>query len=416
MKTVKILTLSTLLTVGAMAQKEALILGVSDYMGTRYDLGGVLRDVPRMEKLFKSWGFHVTVLKDAQSMNLESYLDKYSTLKAQDNFIFYYTGHGFHVKDENGDEPDGEDEALVLSDGVANRLFLDDALFGYLNAIKAKKMIILDSCHSGTAFKSFGDKPKPKTITANQVSSVIKTKSFRLQESKMSKGEYIVFSAAKDKEESLDTINGGLFTNSFLRQFREEGSLSKPFMNLRQNMENEIIEFAKRSDSTPHHPQLSASSNELKYTNINKFFKTKETVAPIAKRTISIMGKKSFNENELLTFKIDTHGNSGYLTIFSIEDGEPFIMAQTAQKVSGILNFQEDFNLKTPIECYKSCTNCQQEKSMVYVILSEKPMSKSLMMRKGLNIENSDKNMRAFRERSRDAFEPVLAKFEITIY
>jgi len=181
MKRLKLLTITALLTTYAMAQKEALILGVSDYMGTKYDLGGVKKDVPRMERLFRSWGFNVTVLKDADSMNLESYLANYAELKADDNFIFYYSGHGYHTKDISGDEADGEDEALVLSDGVQNKLFLDDALFGYLNAINAKKMVVLDSCHSGTAFKAFGDKPKPKSITDSEVSGIMKTKSFRPQ-------------------------------------------------------------------------------------------------------------------------------------------------------------------------------------------------------------------------------------------
>ena len=219
MKISKILTLTALLTTLSMAQKEALILGVSDYRGTKYDLDGVKKDVPRMENLFKSWGFHVTILKDAQSMSLESYLANYANLKADDNFIFYYSGHGYHIKDISGDEPDGEDEALVLSDGRENKLFIDDALFGYLNAIKAKKMVMLDSCHSGTAFKAFGDKPKAKSITQNEVSGVMRTKAFRPQQSKIA-GEYIVFAAAQDQEESLDTYNGGLFTNTFLNQFK----------------------------------------------------------------------------------------------------------------------------------------------------------------------------------------------------
>ena len=72
-------------------------------------------------------------------------------------------------------------------------------------------------------------------------------------------------------------------------------------------------------------PNLSASSSELKYTTIAKFFKTKTTPQPIAKKTISIIGKRSCSEGKLLSFKVDTHGNRGYLTIFSIENGKPFM-------------------------------------------------------------------------------------------
>ncbi len=415
MKTLKILTITALLTSFSIAQqKEALILGVSDYMGTKFDLNGVKKDVARMERLFRSWGFHVTVINSHESMNLESYLTNYAKLKANDNFIFYYTGHGYHTKDKNGDEADGEDEALVLSDGVKNKLFIDDTLFGYLNAIKAKKLVLFDSCHSGTAFKAFGDKPKPKTINESQVSGIIQTKAFRPMESRLNRGEYIVLSASKDNEESLDTPDGGMFTNAFIHQF-QNGGISNRLMNVRQNMENEIIQNAKRADSTPHHPQLSASTSELKYTTIAKFFKTKSTPPP--KKTISILGKKSFKEGELLSFRVDTHGNSGYLTIFSIENGEPFIMAQTPNPVNGVLNFQQDFNIKPPIECYKSCGNCPQEVSSVYVILSATPLTKNIIKTKGLKINgaNSSIGMRAFRHRTDEAYEPIIAKVEFTI-
>ncbi len=417
MKTLKILTITALLTSFSIAQqKEALILGVSDYMGTKYDLNGVKKDVPRMERLFRSWGFNVKVINSSDSMNLESYLSNYTNLSANDNFIFYYTGHGYHTKDKNGDEVDGEDEALVLSDGVKNKLFIDDTLFGYLNAIKAKKLVLFDSCHSGTVFKAFGDKPKPKTINESQVSGIIKTKAFRPMESRLTKGEYIVLSASQDREESLDTVDGGMFTNAFLHQI-ENGGLSNRLMNLRQNMENEIVQNAKRTDSPPHHPQLSASSNELKYTSIDKFFMTKST-PPITKKTISIIGKKSFREGELLSFKVDTHGNSGYLTIFSIENGEPFIMTQTSKPVKGILNFQKDFNINPPIECYKSCGSCPQEVSSVYVILSATPLTKNIMKTKGLKINgaNSSVGMRAFRRQTNEAYEPIIAKSEFTIH
>lgn len=325
-----------------------------------------------MERLFKRWGFHVTVLQDAQSMRLESHLANYANLRAKDSFVFYYSGHGYHVKDENGDEADGEDEALVLSDGVENKLFIDDALFGYLNAIKAKKMVMLDSCHSGTAFKAFGDKPKAKSITANQVSSVMRTKSFRPQDSKIGGGEYIVFAAAQDKEESLDTVDGGMFTNALLHQF-QNGGTSKRLMNLRQNMENEIVQHCKISDSIPHHPKLSASTKGLKYTSVNAFFNLKNVPTPTVTKDIKVTGSPRFNEGDLLDFQIDTLGNRGYLTVVSIEEHQPFVMYQSSQAQKGVFNFK-DFTINPKIECYKACRGCASEQSVVYVLFSAKPI------------------------------------------
>jgi len=420
MNLLKIFIITGLLTTLSMAKKEALIVGIADYRGEN-DLSGIEIDVLNMKTLLGNWGFNVKVLMDSESMGLEQALDSYSYLSKDDSFVFYYSGHGYHVKDKNGDETDGEDEALVLSDGNRNELFLDDALDGYLNQIQAKKLVLLDSCHSGTAFKAFGDKKTmPKSLSANAVDGMVRTKAFRRQESTLSGGEYIVFSASQDKEESQATADGSLFTNALIKEFNSGGVL-KELMNIRQSVEKEIYSYCENSSfrpkPKPHRPNLSASSDALKYTTINEFFKTKSTPEPQTEKTISIMGKKTFNEGELLSFKIDTHGNSGYLTIFSMENGEPFIMTQTQTTVKGIFNFQQDFNINPPIECYKSCGTCAKEVSSVYVILSAQPLNKNIMKTKGLKIDrDSHVGMRAFRERTNEAYEPIIASVEFTIY
>ena len=423
--TLKTILSLALLNTLSVAKKEALIVGVNDYKGTKYDLSGVKKDVVRMEKLFKKWGFNVTVLKNEKSMYLEKYLNGYGSLSEDDKFIFYYSGHGSHTPDINGDEADGEDEALVLSNGKLDKLFLDDALFGYLNMVKAKKMLIFDSCHSGTAFKAFGDKPKPKNISSSNIHGVMKTKNFAVSGKAINKGQYIVFAAAQDSEQSLDTRNGGLFTNAFLNQFKNNGE-SKKFMNLRQNMEREIAKHCSYSNSKAHHPKLSASSSSLKYATLNSFFAKKvikPTVQPTAEiatqPSISISGKRNFKENELLKFTIDTKGNKGYLTVLSIEDNKPFIMTQTKKAVKGVLRFQEDFDVgDEPIECYKACKGCQKEVSSVYIILSEKPLDNIFIMNKELNIGADKKpiGMRAFRKRTSQSFEPVIEQVEFIIY
>ena len=183
-------------------------------------------------------------------------------------------------------------------------------------------------------------------------------------------------------------------------------------MNIKQSIGRDIYSYCQQSGSTVHHPNLSASKDELKYTTMDEFLATK--APPQVEKTISITGKTTFGEGELLSFKIDTNGNRGYLTIFSMENGEPFIMTQTQQPISGVLDFQQDFDIKPPIECYKSCGNCPQERSSVYIILSEKPLSKNMMKTKGL-IVDENMGMRAFRHKTNDSFEPIIAKIEFTI-
>ena len=398
-----------------MAQKEALIVAVDNYKGTKYDLDGVKKDFKKMQQLFENWGFHVTLVRNAESMKLEQYLSHaVNSLSRDDKFIFYYSGHGYHIKDTNGDEPDGEDEALVLSDGERNELFIDDTLFGYINSIKAKKMVLLDSCHSGTAFKAFGNKPRPKSIDQSAVDGIIKTKSFRPQQSKISRGEYIVFSASQDQEESLDTINGGLFTNAFFEQIKRGGAEAK-LMNLRQAVENSIISYCMQSDSIPHHPNLSASSSRLKYRTINQFLQLNQSIKPIAIKNIKLIGKSSFNSGELLDFKIDTLGNSGYITIFSIENDSPFIMYQSKALTEGIFNFK-NFNIQPPIECYKACRTCASEKSVVYVAFSPTPIGIKLNQATKTIETSSIRDRKAFQHQKVETFKPLIKKFETTIY
>ena len=56
--------------------------------------------------------------KEVQSIQLESYLAKYASLSASDNFIFYYSGQ----QDVSGDEPNEEDEVQVR---MKNPIFRD---------------------------------------------------------------------------------------------------------------------------------------------------------------------------------------------------------------------------------------------------------------------------------------------------
>jgi len=218
-RALKVLIMTMVLTSLLVAQKEALIVGVSDYQGTKSDLSGIEIDVNNMKALFEKWGFNVTVLFDKESMKIDEYLQKYHSLGKDDAFALYYSGHGSHKDDDNSDEKDGQDETIVLSDGLTNKHYIDDDIYSHLNKIRAKKLVIFDSCHSGTAFKAFGDKPKPKSISPQLVTGTIQTKSFRHRESNLSGGEYIVFSASQDSEESLATSRGSLFTNAFVREF-----------------------------------------------------------------------------------------------------------------------------------------------------------------------------------------------------
>ena len=79
--------------------------------------------------------------------------------------LFYFAGHGYFQTDEDDDEPDGYDEALVPHDArllaretrpmeVAN-LILDDEIGALLDTLDDRQVhVIVDSCHAGTMTRS----------------------------------------------------------------------------------------------------------------------------------------------------------------------------------------------------------------------------------------------------------------------
>ena len=84
-------------------------------------------------------------------------IDAYKTIIGQaeenDAVFLHYSGHGTKLRDRDGDEGDGYDEALVPRDFQSSGMILDDDLYEYL--IKdlpdgVHMTCLMDCCHSGT--------------------------------------------------------------------------------------------------------------------------------------------------------------------------------------------------------------------------------------------------------------------------
>ena len=250
-------------------QKVALLIGVSDYDGEKNDLNGIHQDIERMQELLLGEGFKVTTLYDELSLGLVEQLQKYTQqLSNQDSFVFYYSGHGLNKKDISGDESDGKDEMIVLSDGNENKGLLDDELDYYFSRIKAKKLIIFDSCYSGTASKSLGDGIQVKAIPAKFVTSSFPI--HKIQNLK-SNTDYIVLSSSKENEKSLGTKKGSLFTKYFSEIFSEHKSES--FTVVTNKVAKDISSFCKEHNRSSPHPTIEASNENLKEKSFRNYFK-----------------------------------------------------------------------------------------------------------------------------------------------
>ncbi len=137
--------------------KLALCVGIN-YKG-EHQLQGCLNDMNDWANLLTGRGFEqVTVLGQEFAKRLPI-LDqlKYlvNKLVVGDLLVFTYSGHGTWMPDNNGDDPDGRDEALcpwdILTDGD-KALIIDDELREIFDsrAKGSRILMISDSCHSGT--------------------------------------------------------------------------------------------------------------------------------------------------------------------------------------------------------------------------------------------------------------------------
>jgi len=220
--------------------KRALLIGINNYLAVP-KLRGSLNDVETMKRVLTTrWGFldeHIVTLIDeaATRKGIISALEQLVKQAGPNDTVYvHYSGHGSQVVDLNGDEQeDGLDETLVPQDGRTTNIrdITDDELNEIFYLLKARHaLVVLDSCHSGTATRSveirtrsipsdtrkelYEQYERSKTMTRG---AVVPTLSSR----------YVLMTGAAAHQEALDgPVDGryhGFFTYALSRTL---GSLS----------------------------------------------------------------------------------------------------------------------------------------------------------------------------------------------
>ena len=139
---------------------RALVIGIDLYRNPRNNLPGSVNDAHMVRHLLsKHLGFEpgqIRVLTDDQATRDGILAEIRDWLVAGTRpgarALLYYSGHGSYLPDDNGDEYDGNDEALVPHD---EQYIRDDeirTLFAQLRGRQA--YLIIDSCHSGTIHRA----------------------------------------------------------------------------------------------------------------------------------------------------------------------------------------------------------------------------------------------------------------------
>lgn len=191
------------------SSRVALLFAINDYGGTEHDLRGCLNDIELAEQRLAN--FQVRKFTDSQvtKANFLAQVD-YALANALSGDVIYihYSGHGSFVKDRNGDEEDGYDEALYLHDGP----LIDDDLNNSLRATPDKVVVILllDSCYSGTATRDVFSKGRfmpPKDFTPKE--------HIRVKRKFYDYMSWVVFSGCAENQTSADACIDGKFNGAF---------------------------------------------------------------------------------------------------------------------------------------------------------------------------------------------------------
>lgn len=154
--------------------KHALIIAIGDYKREETGWGAISsqNDVPLIKEALMIQGFsdaNIALIQDqdADKPGILAALDNLAKKAAKgDMVVVHYSGHGQQIFDDNGDEIDGFDEALVsinaparyhrIPDYTGQNHIRDEEFGAKIDAIRKKVgkdghvLVILDSCHSGT--------------------------------------------------------------------------------------------------------------------------------------------------------------------------------------------------------------------------------------------------------------------------
>ena len=194
----------------------AVIAGIADYMYIN-DLSYTDDDAKDIYKRLLSYPNtpwkedHIKLLidGDAKKADIKAGIDWMKANADEDDVcMFFFSGHGTYGTDVSPiDESDGYDEYICpadhyyLSNGIR-----DDELDAWMTPIKAKKIVMIDSCFSGGAIKEADASIK----TMSGVPRAELTDSFAKD---LNKAGYVVLTASDDDEVSweLGVLQNGVF-------------------------------------------------------------------------------------------------------------------------------------------------------------------------------------------------------------
>jgi hypothetical protein len=206
--------------------KIGLCIGINNYPGSKYDLGGCVNDACDWAEALDKRGFRTTQLIDnaATGDGIRTAIKRcFSRARTGDSVIITFSGHGSQVEDVDGDEADGTDECICPHDVTKKEPITDDELYDLFKARVAgvRFVFIADSCNSGDIRKalpsSMRARPRfmpPAVFGAPVELSTASAKRFR-RASPPGRSSGLFLSGCRADESSYDDSFGGRANGAF---------------------------------------------------------------------------------------------------------------------------------------------------------------------------------------------------------
>lgn len=362
--TLAVCLLPMLLAAGLMAppargEDRALLIGVGKYADPSNNLPGIDLDVEIMQEVTRLLQFRpeqVKVMADREVTlrSVEQAVDTWLTnrVSAGDRVLIYYSGHGSQVPDENGDEKeDHADEVLTMHDlRVVRRngkptlegVLVDDNFQTFLKRIPSQNVLVLiDSCHSGTATKNISLDPRHMGLSQGKSKffhydgmPTTSERSFAIEHHDSARSGYLSIAASHDDERSLASPKGSFFTLGVRESIRKASQGGRDLTP--EDLAQEVGTFIKANMPAAYlfHPQLSGdqklSEKPLRLASLergggpvrSKLEKIVQRSGPL--RVAS--NKPSLPVGDLIEFEIEVP-RAGYLNVIDVgPDDEPTIL------------------------------------------------------------------------------------------
>jgi len=240
----------------AQAGRKALLVAIDQYPDPAHHLFGCVNDLRLMRLLLEeTYGFapeDIVELTNAQATTrnllqaIRSHLIEGTS--PEDLAFFFFAGHGTGVKDFDGDEADGIDEAIVTYDFdplKSETWFTDDLIFELFQRIPAGRVVAIhDCCHSGSGNRGAGS-PASDSVDPKEVKYRFTDAGFRSFDLTPPAGisrpahsmltvaqppGHVFLAACRDDQLAAEAMIGenrhGLFTVNIVRAFHQNPGMS----------------------------------------------------------------------------------------------------------------------------------------------------------------------------------------------